>query len=410
VAFYDVIILEGSGYASGINQQGEVVGTTLDPTAVPPDTAGLLSSWWIPPEYSLKTGVAGGLGKVDNLGDAVGLGAELFNINFDNNVKTLPFDPADINNAHQVVGNMEIYNWATAAVISTIPPLSGQTNSVAWALNNHGDALGRSGSNGFFCPFGAAQSQDLGEDVMLGSINDNKLAAGSAQLLGAAYADLTQPGVQLRQIPLPYGSAVGPFLPPAAQAINTGGIIVGFGTGGPGPFSPFYPFVFEIGEGSAVDLNTLVASSNAPGWQLVDALDINDAGQIIGQAFGPGGQEAGYLATPRVSGATFPFTNLIAIIIRGLLQELGGISFPGSPAPMGPGMLTALPPERHEALLNFAVSNLAGQMSDREARSKIQRITAEVASRAQSKAPQRQSLSPAQKERLAKARKRMLRR
>ncbi|HXN72685.1 MAG TPA: hypothetical protein VN861_09060 [Candidatus Acidoferrales bacterium] len=409
MAFYDVIILEGSGYASGINQQGEVVGTTLDTGSASPGTADLLSSWWIPPEYSLTTGVAGGLSRVDNMGDAIGLGTELFNIDFKGIVRTLSFNPSDINNAHQVVGNMEIYNWVTPAVISTIPPLSGQTNSEALALNNLGDALGLSGGHGFYCPFGATQSQDLGEDVVLGSINDNKLAAGSAQILGAAYADLTQPGVQLRQIPLPYGAAEGPFLPPAAQAINTGGIIVGFGTGGPGPFSPFYPFVFSIGEGSAADLNTLVASSNAPGWQLVDALDINDAGQIIGQAFGPGNQVAGYVATPRVGGRTVPFTNLIATIIRGLFQELG-LSFPGSAAPTGRGLLTPFPLDRNEALLNLAVSNLAGQMSDREARTKIQSIAAEAASRAQSKALQRQSLSSSQKEELAKARKRMLRR
>ena len=118
---------------------------------------------------------------------------------------------------------------------------------------------------------------------------------------------------------------------------------------------------------------------------------------------------AGYVATPRVGGRTVPFTNLIATIIRGLFQELG-LSFPGSAAPTGRGLLTPFPLDRNEALLNLAVSNLAGQMSDREARTKIQSIAAEAASRAQSKALQRQSLSSSQKEELAKARKRMLRR
>lgn len=86
--------------------------------------------------------------------------------------------------------------------------------------------------------------------------------------------------------------------------------------------------------------------------------------------------------------------------------------FPGGPVPpLRPEVWLALPPQQREALLSFAISNLADLLGDSEARSQIQRIAADAVSRAVSSARiQRPALSQAQKDEMNKARKLTLRR
>jgi hypothetical protein len=406
---YDVYILDGTGYANGVNEQGEVVGTTLD-------DGQFVSSWWIPnspfgltPDYLPPIqGVAGGLTMVDNLGCVVpDPGPALFNINSMGNFAPLPFTGASaLNNRQEVVVGNVIFNWLKQKTIATIPSLPGQTGIQASAINNLGDVVGRSGSNAFFYSAGAETTQEVeGGNVFLADINDNQTAVGVAS--GAVYIELSQENPQLQSILLPYEDDPTVGLPPDARAINSGGTIVGFASGAPGPIS-FYPFVFEDRQSPAVDLNTLVL--NNPGWHLADAFDINDAGSIVGQAFDPEGQEAAYIAIPRVPlHGTLPLLGLIGAILRDLIPLFSG-PLQGNPVPPRlPAIRSGLPLEQRETLLSFAMSNLASLMSDREARTRIQSIAAEVASHAlpQSKQPPRPTLSQAQKEQIAKARKRM---
>jgi probable HAF family extracellular repeat protein len=72
-----------------------------------------------------------------------------------------------------------------------------------------------------------------------------------------------------------------------ANAINSGGVIVGSGGNGHG-------FVYR--DGTATDLNTLIAPT--AGLTLTDAVGINDQGIIVGDAT-LNGQAVGYELTPR---------------------------------------------------------------------------------------------------------------
>ena len=427
MTFYDLQILDGVGWANGINDSGQVVGI-----AVKDPLEEFSTAWWRPDpdpakNYKLEQGPPLQLFRVNNAGDATGegdIGHEVFNINTKANIVTLPngIFGFDINNAQQVVGNGSgggaICDLG-AATVTPLPPLPGQNSSEGRGINNNGDVVGGSGNRGFFYSAADGQPHDVGE-CFLEDINDHKLAVGrdySAPFTSAVWINLSQvnnpklPPI-LHQIQLPRVQPVSVWWPyhgqnhSQAMAVNSGGTIVGYG-------GDSYPFVYQFGQqGPAADLNNLILPSSE--WYLVDALDINDAGQIVGTALGPrffgGFNSAAYIATPRPA-PNFAVFGLMVKIIAGVIQGGGGITSPGGPQPP-PQWFSALPPEQREALLSFAISNLADLMSDREARSQIQRIAGEAASRAlgQSKPLHGLTLSPAQKEQMAKARNRILRR
>lgn len=78
-----------------------------------------------------------------------------------------------------------------------------------------------------------------------------------------------------------------------ATGINNDGTIVAWMdtslSGGPS-----YAFVWRGGEWE--DLNSLIEPNS--GWKLQAAIDVNDAGQIIGNGIAPGGSTQGFLLTP----------------------------------------------------------------------------------------------------------------
>lgn len=442
--FYDLTILDGFGFAGGINDSGEITGIISNPQDVP---LTFYSSWWVPPSYNLLRGPQGAFSKVDNAGDAVGFGPAVFNINKNMVVANLPwnqeFSASDVNNVNQVLANLyanptsnmttivSLYDWVSQAV-TTLDPLPGQTTNVGGGMNDHGDVVGYSGNRGFL--YSNGQMSDVGACYLL-DINDMKLAVGSVldatnRFNVPAYIDLSQTNAQVQKIPMPYEADQYVTGEGAASAVNNENIIVGHDIHGPYPdyvqISNGYPFVYQLGQsGPAQDLNDLIPPNS--GWYLSDAQDINNVGQIVGTAWPFDGSQVGtmwspYVVTPRVSIPHMPpgkrpiiapltLNSLIATIIFGIKEDGGGLQTPGGHVPpWGPEAWTALPLEQREALLSFAISNMAGLMNDHEARTQIQRFATEAASRALAhrKRLHQPALSPAQKEQLAKTRKRML--
>jgi hypothetical protein len=423
VTSYEVVILPDKGYggfANGINEQGVVVGATLDADLNPTPSwwiPGPPPSWWAPPEYTLGVAgplerSAGQLTRVNSIDNAVGLGnSTLFNVNFPNSSGvTLPFTGAGDLNQELVVGGNQIWSRLMQKVVSTMPLLAGQSGQISptgAGINNLGDVVGSAGEEmGFFYYTNQPMlwnMQQFPDGQLLVDINDKRMAVGSSQDVPAYFNlfEINPDSLPLpREIPFDDQTAT-PGEAGEAKAINSGNTIVGnldvdYG----------YPFVYQVGQaGHAANLNDL--ATNKQGAVLSDASDINDAGQIVGMAY-TDGYQAGYIATPQLGPLHWPpLVGLIVAIRDGLLR---GGALEGQVRSWLPVIWNRLPPEQRETLISFAISNLAGQMTDPEARSQIQRIAAEAASRAldQSKRPSRPPLSPAQKERIEKARKSML--
>src|ERR1700759_3743451 len=72
---YDLQILDGVGWANGVNDSAAVVGVTINFHLLPHS----LASWWTPPNYHRVSTMPGPevgsceLLKIDNAGDAIGL-------------------------------------------------------------------------------------------------------------------------------------------------------------------------------------------------------------------------------------------------------------------------------------------------------------------------------------------------
>jgi len=89
----------------------------------------------------------------------------------------------------------------------------------------------------------------------------------------------------------------------AASAINNKGQVVGesFTAGG------LVEHAFFYSSGVMIDLNNDIPSGS--GWTLVDALGINDSGQIVGYGTNPLGQSDAFLLTP------IPEPGLLALLL-----------------------------------------------------------------------------------------------
>jgi hypothetical protein len=59
---------------------------------------------------------------------------------------------------------------------------------------------------------------------------------------------------------------------------------------------PSQAFLYR--DGNMVNLNDLIRQQDAARWNLTDAVDINDSGQILGSGYTPQGRRIMYLATP----------------------------------------------------------------------------------------------------------------
>lgn len=199
-----------------------------------------------------------------------------------------------VNNRGDVVGVSETANldacspnflqveaalWRDGNIIE-LPPLPGDPDAQAFAVNDGGEIIGLSG-----CATGAVHALvwHNGTPLDLGNLGGemfnvpsaiNKLGqiVGQSDLFGDAthHAFLWDKGVMTDLGTLAgYGASVG-------NGINNRGQIVGFGDNGMSQVA----LIWEAGV--ATDLNTLIASN--PDWFLAEALSINDRGEITGFA------------------------------------------------------------------------------------------------------------------------------
>lgn len=354
---YDVYLLDGKdGVATGINNHGLIVGNYSDDAGNPqigswsPNfTSGLIPEFQLsakgpvaPPGMTEQWVLAS---KVDDTGDAILPTGELFNFPLDLMTEPLPFtDATALNSNHLVVGGPGIFNWAKPQQQPfPIPSPTGQTVTAS-AINNLGDVVGTmSGGHAFAYPAThPAQVVDLASSFILDDINDNQIAVGRALDSGVGIPQYYRlPNVTPQTLPLPPDIA-GTILP---LSINRGGTIVG-------NVGAQFPFVFQPGEITAVDLNSLWLNKPS-GCSIQIAKDINDAGNIVGVASTREGQAA-FIAIPRAT-LDKSLTGLIFDILHGLLRVLQGIGMPA----MAPISWDQVPLEQREMWLSFAISNMA---------------------------------------------------
>jgi hypothetical protein len=438
---YSFTPLPGLGWANGINDKGLVVGTCANETSEPQ-----LAAWWIPSgnggAYDISTPDPENvfqLTAINNVGVVIP-GNELICIKLGNaNSSSLP--PAVVaaaralNNNGQLVSGDSIYFWPYANATPTeMPLLDGKV--LGLGINDLGDVVGSYSNPGraFFYPRQPIGSNPLFNIFGAGfgnlvDINNDRLAVGystdqngnnpspafvqcPSTSGGSSELQMTplQPAYPLVQDGSSNPSGTGTQnRKNSANAVNDAGTIVGTAIKAGGSRYAFFVPPFSD---TAYDLNDWVGDRQ--GWNLETAADINEQGQIVGLAQ-RGTDTAGYVATPYT-----PIKwEIIANLLGNLIAHAASLTSAGTPGGMGivipPGGWSALTgssltPEQRETLLSFALSNLAGGLSDSQARSRIQAIAAEAASRAlaQGKTRERPAPTPAQLEQLAKMRSRML--
>jgi probable HAF family extracellular repeat protein len=229
-----------------------------------------------------------------------------------------------INNAGVAVGyagntdtHAIVWNGATPTDLSAINGNAG----VATAINNHGQVVGSSYPSGVS---GLAQATvwngttptflgTLGGTTSIAyGVNNSGVIVGQSSInpQGTGGAFIWQNGTM---------SALGTVsgtLGSIAYAINNAELVVGSSNRLVGER------VATLWNGSlSIDLNTLLDSSGT-GWELADALDINDLGQIVGWGFNPLDQQEAFLLTPCdscVSTSSVPEPSTAIIFGGGLL-------------------------------------------------------------------------------------------
>jgi probable HAF family extracellular repeat protein len=186
-----------------------------------------------------------------------------------------------------------------------LPPLPGDTAAIATDINDNGQAVGASGTCSGVAMGTAAHAllwQD-GKPIDLGNlgnpagniafaINNRGQIAGQAGVPGKPYhhAFLWQHGTMTDLGTLPGRLAS------LANAINNSGQVVGFSQDPNG--NNTIAWLWQ--NGVMTNLNTLIPAGSP--MFLIEALGINNRGQIIGYGSLSNGQVLGYLLTPRGTG------------------------------------------------------------------------------------------------------------
>jgi probable HAF family extracellular repeat protein len=260
---------------------------------------------------------------------------------------------AGINSRGQIVGVAETANadptcapplflqieaaiWENGQV-HELTPLSGDPDGYANSINDNGQAVGLTGS----CVSAShAVLWQNGTPIDLGNlggvsgniafdINNNGQVVGQSDLPGdnAHHAFLWQNGA-MADLGTIYNLPVS-----LANGINNKGQVVGFSQDLNGDTSSTVAWIWQ--DGKLTDLNTLIAGSAS--LFLIEALGINDRGQIAGPAVNlKTGEYHGYLATPVEGGEDLPAVGGVSIErsrpvlpqnIRQMIQHRMGLRF-----------------------------------------------------------------------------------
>jgi probable HAF family extracellular repeat protein len=226
----------------------------------------------------------------------------------------LESEPYVINDAGQVVGYaMNAPGYERAALFDTsgkgksrdLGVLGNNLSSQALGINNLGQIVGHSGTNGvLFDSSGNGNNKDLGnldgQNSYAMFINDQGLIAGiTTTSTGETRATRFDTTGQGKNIDL--GSLSGEKIC-EITGLNNKGQIIGFvkRTFDNDYSDPedFRPVLFDpTGSGKNTDLNDLIDKQS--GWILYSASDVNDKGWIVGIGKGPDGNYRGFLLTPQ---------------------------------------------------------------------------------------------------------------
>lgn len=261
----------------GINDKGEVVGTSY-PEGLSPPTYGFLH---LPePAYNLPAGIH----DLGNLGMAY-------------------TEARDINNYGIVVGNsrvnegsIEAFLWYEGYMYSL--GTLGSAYSAAYAVNDNGVIVGESTQRpGFLKGFRWVE----GTMNLLESLKgvDGLSVAQGVNELGDAVGFSSSPSNWIRAVlwpmdsgqPIELGTLGCIYCANHAYGINDQRVVVGQAQTAAGAY---HAFIWE--NGTMRDLNTLITPGT--GWVLEFAHDVNNQGQIVG--FGTrNGQTRAFLLTPQ---------------------------------------------------------------------------------------------------------------
>jgi probable HAF family extracellular repeat protein len=220
---------------------------------------------------------------LNNLGQVVGFSEN--GVRDSTCVKATPFQ----------VFRVEAVRWEPNGEIHELPPLKGDTVAFGFGINDHGQAVGSSGTcatQGLppanVTGLHAVLWEKDGTPVYLGtlgdaknttsnaasSINDRGQVVGTSQFTdGTIHSFIWSKETHMHSI----GTLPGAFATIAGccRTINNRGEIAGFSIDANGPTA----FLWK--DGQIMDLNTLIPA-NSP-LHLLTASAINDAGEIVGQ-------------------------------------------------------------------------------------------------------------------------------
>jgi len=328
----------GPGYASGINDSGQVVGALGGSDAGVWSNGAVIS---LPP----LPGDGGAFAQsINNSGQVVGYScsssidgsnvrhAALWSNGTVTELGPLPGGATEsqaqsINNSGQVVGYSyntsgsvfpEATLWSNGAV-TDLGNLGGTpASSYAYSINNFGQAVGKDNGSWHAVLFSNGRVTDLslpgGNGCVANSINDSGQAVGAE--CGDIHAVLFSNGTVTDLGTLP-GDAVS-----EAMSINNSGQVVGFSS------SNTLSRAVIFSNGAATDLNSLV---NAPGWVLSTASGINSAGQIVGNGT-LNGQTHAVLLTP-INMTSETFTDTVSSSGNGTITSSSStVNYAGSVA------------------------------------------------------------------------------
>lgn len=234
------------------------------------------------------------------------------------------FDPSPysvatgINNAGQIIGSDQsglfLYSGGSGGVFTNLGTLGGTPGS-ALGINSSGQVVGNSGiASGYYHAFlySNGQMNDIGTfggDSFANAINDAGQIVGYSQgYANTGYQShaLLYSGGSLTDLGSFGGSSI-------ANSINSAGQIVGTSTTTTGS-----SVAFLYQNGAMTNLNDLMPCCN--GWSLYQASDINDSGQIVGNAYNfNDGQTHAFLLTP--TGVPLPST--VWLLMSGILTLIG---------------------------------------------------------------------------------------